>query len=340
MSPVESPSRRVVRPVDLTMAVQAPFAELKLAGRTAGQSVSTEEIAHMTGSGMTCLAEIRNLYLQEGREVRPVGLVTVGATFPHRCMLPEQGTPFLCVAAVTRFIHRGGLEQRGPRPSVGIVAARARELSLAEGHVGRSHELRATLFMALRAGVQGILRDQEGLVRSPLRQVVAIAAPHPDHLMATPSPVHPHRALMALQTHGVSLLRRERTIRSEDHLVRSPRRVDMLAERAMAGFTVSLLQVVLRIGAEDLAVLGLLEFSNIVFVTSLANLDVQDVRRVGHLRLQLNPIRRVDRLPSPGRQNDGSGHDHQHREQLRPTSRPVGRSWLSHFYALSHWPLT
>src|SRR5579883_1003775 len=80
-----------------------------------------------------------------------MGIVTVGAVFHDRRVLPQKWPAALGVAAVTVFVD-GRLQQlAGIGAAMRIVAAGAGDLAFAIGHVRRAQQLGAAHFVTLQA---------------------------------------------------------------------------------------------------------------------------------------------------------------------------------------------
>jgi len=159
----------------------------------------------MAGLDVTLLTEPWFEDLKELFMVRAVGLVAVGAALRHRRMLPQEGTPLLWMAAIAVVIDGVGLEELFGDRAVGIVAACAGHLPLAEGHVGGTHELCPALDVALSTGLDlgglGELTPLGDVLHDPM----AVGASQVPQLMGTALPVETGGLLMALQTDRIAL---------------------------------------------------------------------------------------------------------------------------------------
>lgn len=82
---------------------------------------------------------------------RTMGLVTIGAIFHYRGMLPEKGPAPLRMALVAGLIDARPFELRGIGSSMGVVAIGACHLAFSERHVRRAHELGSPLKVTLAA---------------------------------------------------------------------------------------------------------------------------------------------------------------------------------------------
>ncbi len=72
-----------------------------------------------------------------------MGFVTIQAIFRHRCVFPDEGSPFIGMAAVTKLIYRIRREQGIGCGTMRIVTIGAIELAFEQGHMGTLFELQA-----------------------------------------------------------------------------------------------------------------------------------------------------------------------------------------------------
>ena len=136
-----------------------------------------------------------------------MGLMTVRAIFQHGRMLVQERTASFGMARVTVLVEARLFELRRIRRPVGIVAARASQLSFPHRHMGRPHQLRLSLQMALAAdfrlrlgiGERSVVVDLGQLITvgGLLHQGVTVNATHAATRMRAGFPIGLHAALVA-----------------------------------------------------------------------------------------------------------------------------------------------
>src|SRR5689334_1060179 len=142
--PQEKVSRRMVRTVDLNVAIGA--ATIKILDRS--QRLWLRRVAARYVAG---IAHARHAHLQQLRIIASMGLVAVGAVLHHRRVLPQERTTALRMAAQAVLVHCSLDQLARIRRAMRIVAAGARYLALAIRHVRRTLQLGATHLVALEA---------------------------------------------------------------------------------------------------------------------------------------------------------------------------------------------
>ncbi len=135
-SPHEELARRVIRAMDVRVAVHARPSEhaIALAGRDRGVVVYGRR---MPGRHVAALTEHRHAHVQHAIVRRAVRVVTGGAALAYRRVFPQHRPAHLRVTARTGFIDRASDLERlhvADRP-VRVMARRARHLAFADGHV-------------------------------------------------------------------------------------------------------------------------------------------------------------------------------------------------------------
>ena len=115
---------------------------------------------------MTLLAQSRRPDPKQPDGIAAMRLVAVQAALANRRVLPQERPPFIRVAAVTEFIDAIlGDQFFGDRP-MRVMAVRALEFALADGHVGPIHLLgikRSVTLLAERHLVRGVELGSCGL---------------------------------------------------------------------------------------------------------------------------------------------------------------------------------
>jgi len=266
----------MVRAMDLAMAVGA--APVKVAARGS-------RIRSPVGTYVTLVAEPRHTFDKQPVIDGPVGLMAVRAILQHRCMLMKVGAASLGMAGITVLVDACLLEHSRIRRSMRVMTVAAGNLSFPLRHMGRAHELRFPLLMALPANLcLGALIEKNGLI-SDLRQLVLVARLLHDRVavdarnsatsMRARLPVGLHPSLMALQ--AALILRFNRLsgiLPVGDHpadTLSSPC-CHVVAPRAMTGLARLLFKISARIEYKDLPHHGLGEFLKLRGVTGLADL--------------------------------------------------------------------
>ena len=179
--PEEPVARRVDRPVDRRVAVQAALVEgVPRLGGVGRAGVARGLVA--------LLAQQRRLHLQHLLVDRAVGVVAVEAVLAHRRVLPQERAALLGVAGVAVLVDRGLQQHPLVGRAVRVVAARALQLALAQRHVARAHQLGLLLQVAARAQLHLRLLEQRLLDGALGVRVVARAA---GHLAAVVARAHP-----------------------------------------------------------------------------------------------------------------------------------------------------
>lgn len=79
--------------------------------------------------------------------------MTVGAALKDRRMFPEKGPSPLGMAGIAVLIDAVLFELRRVWRSMGVVAVRAGHFAFAQGHMGRTHQLRLSLWVTLAAQI-------------------------------------------------------------------------------------------------------------------------------------------------------------------------------------------
>ena len=138
--------------------------------------------------------------------IRTVRKVAVETTVHHRSVFPEKRTALLGVALVTQLVHRVGTEQRLGDRAVGVVAVRAGDLALVEGHVGAFSEVHPLLGMAGEAGARGATSGLEIGNGVFADGVVAVAAGEIQGFVGGAHPVDAFATRMARETSPVHAL--------------------------------------------------------------------------------------------------------------------------------------
>jgi len=144
---------------------------------------------------------------------RPMRLVAIRAIFDNgRMLVQERAAPF-GMAGKTILVDARLLKLRRIRRAVGIVTARASQLSLPYRHMGRPHQLGLALQMTLTAHLRlrSLIEERRPVVdlgelvavRGFLHQRVTVDASHAAVGMRAHLPVRLHTALMAAQTRFV-----------------------------------------------------------------------------------------------------------------------------------------
>jgi len=131
----------MVRAVDLAMTVRAAPVEKTARLWRIIRSVT----------GVTLGAEPRQAHFEQAVVDGTVGFMAIGTIVRSRGMLMKEGTSPFRMAGITVLIDARLLELRRIWRAVRIVAIRTGNLSFLHGHVGRAHQLRFSLQMALPA---------------------------------------------------------------------------------------------------------------------------------------------------------------------------------------------
>lgn len=153
-SSVEPHTRWVIRAMDLRVAVRARAIE--------GEArVGELRRGRMPRLNMAALAQPRRSRLQQLRIDGAVRFMAIQAILSHRRMLPQEGPAAFRVALVAILVGRALDQLLGIGRPMGIVAAGASDLALAEGHVRRALELRPAHLMALEADLHLCRLDEQ-----------------------------------------------------------------------------------------------------------------------------------------------------------------------------------
>jgi len=266
----------MVRAMDLAMAVGAAPVKVAALG---------SRIRSPVGTYVTLVAEPRHTFDKQPVIDGPVGLMAVRAILQHRCMLMKVGPPSLGMAGITVLVDACLLEHSRIRRSVRVMTVAAGNLSFPLRHMGRAHELRFPLLMALPANLcLGALIEKNGLI-SDLRELVLVArllhkgvtasASQATTSMRASLPVGLHPSLMALEAAFVLRFGCLAGVLPEGNqpaYALSPTSRHVVAPRAMTGLAGLLLLIVASVEEKDLPHHGLGEFLKLRGVTGLADL--------------------------------------------------------------------
>src|SRR6185436_2975265 len=155
--PPQVSAGRGVGAVDRDVAVPAGMLRGPVAhagdGGSGGAVARVVEGAGVTRVEVAALAEEGLLRDQHLVVVRPVGVVAVQAVLAHGRVLPEERAALLRVALQALLVDVGGVDHLRAGGVVGLVAARALHLALADGMVGRAQRLAADRLVAAEAGL-------------------------------------------------------------------------------------------------------------------------------------------------------------------------------------------
>ena len=170
----------------------------------------------MSGLGVTLLTQLGRTFLQHRCVHRTVRLVTTGAVFSNRGMLPKEGTALVGVTAVAQLIGVIPDQQGICLGAVGVVA-------LAAGHLlepqGMREGLEAGGPLGGMAGVAALwlfLGNRHRVISD--MQLVAISTGNILAVVGAAFPVRTQVRLMATQAHGILLRHRRGPVRTElDH---------------------------------------------------------------------------------------------------------------------------
>ena len=181
------------------MTVGATTIKEKPRGRAPGRG-------RMLRLGVTLSAEPGISNSEQAIVNRPVRFMTSGAILQHRGVFPKKRSAPLSMTGVTVFIDSGLDKLCWIRRSVRIMTVRTGQLSLSKRHMGRTHELRFTLEVALAADFclralvkeRGPVADLGKLipVGSLFHDGVAVNATHASPRMRARLPMGLHTALM------------------------------------------------------------------------------------------------------------------------------------------------
>ena len=158
---------------------------------------------------MTLLTEIGHLAFQHGRMNGTMRVVTGGAVFSHRSMLPNQRASFFLMAGVTGAVHRRFFQHARTQPTMGIMATGAVHLAFAQGHMRRTVHFSSLVLMALKADFFRIFEGEHEFIAAFFHDIVAVRATDAVHFMGASTPVQPGALLVALQANAIFILRRE-----------------------------------------------------------------------------------------------------------------------------------
>ena len=145
------------------------------------------EIAHrvqqrgrggMAAGNVAGIAHARHAHLEQLRIICAVRLMTVGAVFHDRRVLPEEGAATLGVAAQAVFIGGGLDELLGIWRAVRIMATCAGHLAFAIRHVRGTLQLRPPHLMTLQAKLR-LFQLCATHVCERLAEARVYASPHP-----------------------------------------------------------------------------------------------------------------------------------------------------------------
>src|SRR5512146_319588 len=145
--PGEEGAGRMIRAVDVEVTVLAGAVVDEPHGRCVGGSSRRAAV----GRGMALLAEPRPRHFEHFLLIAPVWVMAVRAVFGDWHVLPEERAALFGVAAVAGLVRRARDEHLLVRRAVRVVAARALELSLAQGHVGELRDLRLLVLVTVAA---------------------------------------------------------------------------------------------------------------------------------------------------------------------------------------------
>src|SRR3990172_4658858 len=210
LSSLEAVSRRVGRTVDVAVARHACTECDKLARqsrrRGGGRCLRRRRMPLLD---VALLAEPGFGEEQHVFVVAAVGGMAIRAALHHGRMLPQEGAALVRVALEAGIVERVGLEKLlGHRP-VGVVAARAVHLALADRHVRVGHLLGGLPQVTLPADLYDRGLGELTSRGDGLHDLVAVGAGEVPRLMGTSLPVEAGRLLMALKADGVPLGHRE-----------------------------------------------------------------------------------------------------------------------------------
>ena len=114
---------------------------------------------------VTLVTEPRHAHFKQAVIDGTVGFMAIGTIVRNRGMLKKVGPPSLRMTGVTVFVDACLLEHSRIRRSVRVVTVRAGNLSFPLRHMGRAHELRLSLQVALVADFRlGLPVEENGLV--------------------------------------------------------------------------------------------------------------------------------------------------------------------------------
>ena len=308
-------------------------------------------IGWMTAN-MALRAEPRISDFQQPVVNRSVRLMAVGAVFERRRMLIEKRAAPFRVALVTGFIDACPFKLRWVGRAVWVVAVRADNFSLSQGHVRRTQQLSFPLQMALTANLNLGSIDEErrhiGQLRHLLpagflHQRMAVHASKPSARMRARLPVGLDAALMTAET-GFVLNRggftRVFTKCDQPANAAPAARGDVVASRTVTTLTSPFLSFGARVEEENFPHHGLGKFLELFGVASLANF-VADVCSRRFFAGFLDRFFRGFFFRRPSRTADTKQkHTQQRHEKNSSHDCPVSYSRESKPMQFYHWLIT
>jgi len=133
----------VIRAVDVGMAIRATAVEIP-------DGVQQRRCSWVTTAHVARIAHSWHPHLQHLRVIRAVRLVTRGAVFHDRRVLPEERAPPFRVTTKAVFVHCGLDKLLGVWRAVWVVTTRTRDFALAIRHVRGTLQLGAPHLVAVQ----------------------------------------------------------------------------------------------------------------------------------------------------------------------------------------------